>query len=128
MEEKIKEKIDDFNWMEVFEYTKGIMGLERTTKHALEHLMAKIVKFYSESDQVKAVDDPFAPEYVGLAPAMIKLLYEFFHYRKYMLRKKVGRIWAIWTNWTDHFSKRGYPYCRDMDDKQQGVKKKLGSF
>ena len=74
MEEKIKEKIDDFNWMEVFEYTKGIMGLERTTKHALEHLMAKIVKFYSESDQVKAVDDPFAPEYVGLAPAMIKLL------------------------------------------------------
>ena len=74
MEEKIKEKIDDFNWMEVFEYTKGIMGLERTTKHALEHLMAKIVKFYSESDQVKAVDDPFAPDYVGLAPAMIKLL------------------------------------------------------
>ena len=74
VEEKIKEKIDESNWVEVFKYTKGIMGLETTTKHALEHLMAKIVKFYSEADQLKTVEDPFTAEYVGMAPAMIKLL------------------------------------------------------
>ena len=74
VEEKIKEKIDESNWVEVFKYTKRIMGLETTTKHALEHLMAKIVKFYSEADQVKTVEDPFTAEYVGMAPAMIKLL------------------------------------------------------
>ena len=74
VEEKIKEKIDESNWVEVFKYTKGIMGLETTTKHALEHLMAKIVKFYIEADQLKTVEDPFTAEYVGMAPAMIKLL------------------------------------------------------
>ena len=56
LEEKIKEKIDESNWLEVFKYTKGIMGLQTTTKHALEHLMAKIVKFYSEADQLKTVN------------------------------------------------------------------------
>ena len=74
LDEKIKEKINENNWVEVFKSTKGIMGLQKTTKHALEHLMAKIVKFYSEADQLKTVEDPFTAEYVGLAPAMIKLL------------------------------------------------------
>jgi len=74
VEGKIKEKIEDSNWLEVFKYTKGIMGLETTTKHALEHLMAKIVKFYSEAEQLKGVEDPFTADYVGLAPAMVKLL------------------------------------------------------
>ena len=38
LEEKIKEKIDENNWVEVFKYTKRIMGLQKTTKHALEQL------------------------------------------------------------------------------------------
>lgn len=76
VEQKIRDKIDDSNWFEVFKYTRGIMGLETTTKDALQQLMAKIVKFYSECEMVKSVqlEDPFAVEYVGLDPAMVKLL------------------------------------------------------
>jgi len=76
VEEKIRDKIDDSNWLEVFKYTRGIMGLETTTKDALQHLMAKIVKFYSECELAKAVQlkDPYAVEYVGLDQAMVKLL------------------------------------------------------
>ena len=39
VENKIKEKIDETNWREVLSYTKDIMGLENTTKAALEHIM-----------------------------------------------------------------------------------------
>ena len=38
LDEKIKEKINENNWVEVFKSTKGIMGLQKTTKHALEQL------------------------------------------------------------------------------------------
>jgi len=76
VEQKIRDKIDDSNWLEVFKYTRGIMGLETTTKDALNHLLTKIVKFYSDCEMVKSVqlEDPFAVEYVGLDPAMVKLL------------------------------------------------------
>ena len=39
VEEKIKEKIDETNWREVLAYTKDIIGLENTTKAALETII-----------------------------------------------------------------------------------------
>ena len=37
--EKIKEKIDETNWREVLAYTKDIIGLDKTTRAALEPII-----------------------------------------------------------------------------------------
>lgn len=39
VEEKIREKIDETNWREVLAYTKDIIGLENTTRAALEPII-----------------------------------------------------------------------------------------
>ena len=39
VEEKIKEKIDETNWREVLAYTKDIIGLDNTTRAALEPII-----------------------------------------------------------------------------------------
>ena len=39
IEEKIREKIDENNWRDVLIYTKDIIGLENTTKAALEPII-----------------------------------------------------------------------------------------
>ena len=39
VEERIKERIDENNWMEVLTFTKDIMGLDNTTRAALEPIL-----------------------------------------------------------------------------------------
>ena len=39
VEERIKERIDENNWMEVLTFTKDIMGLDNTTGAALEPIL-----------------------------------------------------------------------------------------
>ena len=39
VEERIKERIDENNWMEVLTFTKDYMGLDNTTGAALEPIL-----------------------------------------------------------------------------------------
>ena len=73
VENKIKEKIDETNWREVLSYTKDIMGLENTTKAALEHIMKDLVKLYNDMELDKEGEDPYILDYCGMSPNMIKL-------------------------------------------------------
>ena len=73
VEDKIKEKIDETNWREVLSYTKDIMGLENTTKAALEHIMKDLVKLYNDIELDKEGEDPYILDYCGMSPNMIKL-------------------------------------------------------
>ena len=76
VENKIKEKIDETNWREVLSYTKDIMGLENTTKAALEHIMKDLVKLYNDIELDKEGEDPYILDYCGMSPNMIKLLFK----------------------------------------------------
>ena len=76
VEDKIKEKIDETNWREVLSYTKDIMGLENTTKAALEHIMKDQVKLYNDIELDKDGEDPYILDYCGMSPNMIKLLFK----------------------------------------------------
>ena len=53
VEDKIREKIDETNWREILSYTKDIIGLENTTKAALEHVMKALAKYYHDTDLSK---------------------------------------------------------------------------
>ena len=73
--DKIKEKINEANWREVLSYTKDIIGLENTTKAALEHIMKALVKFYSDIELDKDCEDPYIGDYCGMSANMIKLMF-----------------------------------------------------
>jgi len=75
VEEKIKEKIDETNWREVLGYTKDIIGLENTTKAALEHIMKALVKFYTDIELDKDCEDPYIVDYCDMPANMVKLMF-----------------------------------------------------
>ena len=55
LEERIKEKITDTTWREVFTASKDIMGLQTMTNIALAHLMKNITTFYNAEVKVTLI-------------------------------------------------------------------------
>eukprot|EP00092_Neocalanus_flemingeri_P006373 GFUD01006862.1.p1 GENE.GFUD01006862.1~~GFUD01006862.1.p1 ORF type:complete len:293 (-),score=87.44 GFUD01006862.1:33-911(-) len=73
LEEKVKYKLCDSNWREVFYYTKNILGLDTTTKHTLEHISTKLVELAGGKDSLSVECDPYQEEYVQFTPDILKL-------------------------------------------------------
>ena len=76
VEDKIREKIDETNWREILSYTKDIIGLENTTKAALEHIMKALVKFYTDMELDKDCVDPYIQDYCAMSANMVKLMFK----------------------------------------------------
>jgi len=76
IEEKIREKIDENNWRDVLVYTKDIIGLENTTKAALEPMIKLVDKYYIEAclGMDKVHEDPWATDYSTLSTHVFKLV------------------------------------------------------
>jgi len=75
VEEKIKEKINEESWREVLSYTKDILGLDQTTKNALEFIMKQLSKYYSETvDFYADIKDPWWEEYCKMSTSTIKMM------------------------------------------------------
>lgn len=76
VEEKIREKIDETNWREVLAYTKDIIGLENTTRAALEPIIKSVDKYYLEAslDLDHEHEDPWSGDYCGLSVPVFKLV------------------------------------------------------
>jgi len=75
VEEKIKEKINEDSWREVLSYTKDILGLDKTTKNALEHIMKQLSKYYTDTnDFYPAIKDPWADDYCRMSTSTLKMM------------------------------------------------------
>ena len=80
LEDKIKKKINDNTWKEVFTATKDIIGLQKVTDLALGHLMKNIHSFFKEETkdldltEAEAVSDPYVDDYNHLSPALMRQL------------------------------------------------------
>jgi len=73
VEEKIKEKLCDSNWRDVFHYTQHIIGLDATTRHALEFLLSRI-SLLSKDGELELDCDPYRAEYTQFPPGLLKLM------------------------------------------------------
>jgi len=76
LEEKVKDKICDSNWIEVFHYTKNILGLDNTTKHTLEYICTSLMELAvtGEKDILSMKCDPYQQEYAQFSPDLLKLM------------------------------------------------------
>ena len=80
LEDKIKKKINDSTWKEVFTATKDIIGLQKVTDLALGHLMKNIQSFFKEETkdldvtEAETVSDPYVDDYKHLSPALMRQL------------------------------------------------------
>jgi len=74
IEDKVRDKITDNNWQEVFHYTKYVLGLDNTTKHVMEHICRSLVTLKSDKDQVCTKEDPYQKEYLEFTPSFLKLM------------------------------------------------------
>jgi len=75
VEERIKERITETNWREVLTFTKDIMGLDNTTRAALEPILKPVNKYYLEHklDMDKEHEDLWSREYCSLSAPVFKL-------------------------------------------------------
>eukprot|EP00092_Neocalanus_flemingeri_P039466 GFUD01042972.1.p1 GENE.GFUD01042972.1~~GFUD01042972.1.p1 ORF type:complete len:293 (-),score=103.66 GFUD01042972.1:85-963(-) len=74
LEEKVKDKLCDSNWREVFYYTKNILGLDNTIKHTMGHVCTRLVELAGEKDSLPMECDPYQQEYVQFTPDILKLI------------------------------------------------------
>jgi len=101
VEDKIREKIDETNWREILSYTKDIIGLENTTKAALEHVMKALAKYYHDTDLSKepaneeeGEGDPYLAEYSRMSAPIVKLMLRSLASASQMVKMHVIRQWV----------------------------------
>jgi len=68
IEEKVKDKLNDSNWIDVLHYTENILGLDSTVKHTLEFICKRLKEM--GGDMVSL----FQEEYEQFTPGLIKMM------------------------------------------------------
>ena len=69
LEKKVRDKICDSNWREVFNYIKHIPGLANTIKHSMEPICTKLLKLSGMDScplTMEELENPYQQDYVQL--------------------------------------------------------------
>jgi len=74
IEEKVKDKLSDSNWLDVLNYTKNILGLDNTVKDTIEYLCKRLMQFTGAKDTLYLQSDPYQNEYEQFSPDLMKIL------------------------------------------------------
>jgi len=77
VEKKIRTQISKDNWREVLTFTRDIMGLDNTTRAALEPIIKSVDYYYqieNKFDLDKEHEDPWSSDYCGLSVPVFKLV------------------------------------------------------
>jgi len=74
VEEKVKDKLSDSNWVDVLNQTKNILGLDSTVKNIMEFISGKLNVFAVDKDSLTMENDPYQEEYEEFSPLLMKLL------------------------------------------------------
>eukprot|EP00092_Neocalanus_flemingeri_P096335 GFUD01122628.1.p1 GENE.GFUD01122628.1~~GFUD01122628.1.p1 ORF type:complete len:296 (+),score=87.37 GFUD01122628.1:60-947(+) len=76
LEEKIKDKITESNWKNVFNYTKNILGLVNTTKNSMTPICTRLVELSKGKNSLPMAMERFNCQlgYMQCPPSMLKLV------------------------------------------------------
>jgi len=74
VEERVKDKLSDSNWVAVLNQTQNILGLDKTVKNIMEFISGKLNMFALEKDSLTMETDPYQEEYEEFSPLLMKLL------------------------------------------------------
>jgi len=74
IEEKVKDKLSDSNWVDVLNYTKNILGLDTTVKDTIEFLCRRLMEMVGAKDTLNMQYDPFQDDYEQFSPDLMKIL------------------------------------------------------
>ena len=76
IEEKVKDKLNDSNWIDVLNYTKNILGLDTTVKDAIEFLCKRLLEMVGTKDTLNIQADPYQDDYEQFSPDIMKIVME----------------------------------------------------
>jgi len=74
IEEKVKGKLSDSNWIDVLNYTKNILGLDKTVKDTIGYLCKRLREITGAKDSLYLQSDPYQNEYEQFSPDLMKIL------------------------------------------------------
>jgi len=74
IEEKVKGKLSDSNWIDVLNYTKNILGLDKTVKDTIGYLCKRLREITGAKDTLYLQSDPYQNEYEQFSPDLMKIL------------------------------------------------------
>jgi len=73
IEEKVKGKLSDSNWIDVLNYTKNILGLDKTVKDTIGYLCKRLREITGAKDSLYLQSDPYQNEYEQFSPDLMKI-------------------------------------------------------